>query len=249
MRVLLCYASILFASVLQSRAIKLNNLTPTTPSYLEIGNTVSNQISEAWRSHVDSFIDVVSEKIVDKFEKDIENDNVPYNLLALLEDDAEIFDIEQYEGKDLAFIQDAFIRKLREKFNNSKFGQKAKKLGSQIKQKLTSLYKKHKDKIKHFLKIMLSSLVIPIAFNYIKKHLNAWKKKTLEATDKLNEDTKSVATPIITAIYDKFGEKIDSYVKDHHMDITKELDVLTDLQKEKKEIEKIEKQEKEIIEQ
>ncbi|CAD2111225.1 gamete egress and sporozoite traversal protein, putative [Plasmodium vinckei] len=249
MRVLLCYASILFASVLQSRAINHNTLSSNIPSYVEIGDNVSNQISEAWKSHVDSFIDVVSEKIVDKFEKDIEEDNVPYNLLALLENDAEIFDIDKYEGKDLAFIQDAFIRKLREKFNNSKFGQKAKKFGSHIKQKLTNLYKKHKDKIKHFLKIMLSSLVIPIAFNYIKKHLNSWKKKTLEATNKLNDDAKSVATPIITAIYDKFGERIDNYVKDNSIDIVKELDVLTELQKEKKEIDQIEKQEKEIIQQ
>ncbi|KEG04555.1 gamete egress and sporozoite traversal protein, putative [Plasmodium vinckei vinckei] len=249
MRVLLCYASILFASVLQSRAIKHNTLTSTIPSYIEIGDNVSNQISEAWKSHVDSFIEVVSEKIVDKFEKDIENDNVPYNLLALLENDAEIFDIDKYERQDLAFVQDAFIRKLREKFNNSKFGQKVKKFGSHIKQKLTNLYKKHKEKIKHFLKIMLSSLVIPIAFNYIKRHLNAWKKKTLEATNKLNDETKSVATPIITAIYDKFGERIDSYVKENSIDISKELDVLTDLQKEKKEIEKIEQQEKQLVDQ
>ncbi|CDU19785.1 hypothetical protein YYC_05671 [Plasmodium yoelii 17X] len=249
MKVLLCYASVLFASILHSRAITLNSLGAKPSSYLEIGDNVSNQISEAWKNHVDSFIDVVSEKIVDKFEKDIENDNVPHSLLALLENDAEIFDINTYEGKDMAFIQDAFIRKLRERFNNSKFGQHTKKLGSKIKQKLTSLYKKHKDKIKHFLKIMLSSLVIPIAFNYIKKHLNTWKNKTLEATNKLDEDARSVATPIITAIYDKFGEKIDNYVKDNHLDIGKELNVLTDLQKEQKEIDQIEKEEKKIMQQ
>ncbi|SCP05793.1 gamete egress and sporozoite traversal protein, putative [Plasmodium ovale] len=247
MKTFVYYIGLLLALALQLKAIQLNSVSYAPSAHIELGDKVSNKIGVAWKNHLDSFIDVVSTKIVDKIEEDIENDKGSHNMLILLENDAELFDTESYKGQSMAFIQNEFIKKLREKFNNSKFGKNVKTFGSKLKGKLTDLYKKHKHKVKHFLKAMLSTLVIPMAIRFIRKNLKKWKARTLEATNKLDEKAKSVAEPIITAMYDQFRDKLDEYSQKNEAAPGGELSALKDLEEEKEEIDDIEKEEKKLL--
>ncbi|ETW58453.1 hypothetical protein PFMC_05553 [Plasmodium falciparum CAMP/Malaysia] len=167
--------------------------------------------------------------------------------MILLEDDADIFDASAYEGKNLALIQTEFIRKLKDKFKNSKFGEKLKKLGSKAKEKLLSLYYKHKGKLRHFFSILLKSLVIPIAVQFIRKNLNKWKQRTLEATQKLDEQSKNIAQPIINRLYNSFEDKIEEYSQENKINVEDELNALGQLDKDKQDIQKLEEQEKALL--
>ncbi|XP_023056012.1 uncharacterized protein LOC111533478 [Piliocolobus tephrosceles] len=249
MKSFICYVTTLILLIFQTRAIQLNSVSSFPNSYVEIADKVSTSVSTEWINHLDSFIDLVSTKIVDNIENEISNTNNDKltHLVALLENDADLFDVDSYQNKDLSFIENEFFSKLKEKFNNSKFGQHIKKLKANAKEKLKELYAKHKDKLKRFFKIMLTTLVIPVAIKYIKKHLNQWRQKTLDATKKLDPDTKKITVPVITAIYDKFGEQIDKYAEKNGVNFEKENEGLKELLQDKQDIEKIERQEAQLL--
>ncbi|GAW82597.1 gamete egress and sporozoite traversal protein [Plasmodium gonderi] len=243
------YTGLLISLALQLRAIQLNSNNMHPISYVELGDRISNKVGALWKSQLDSFVDVVSTRIVDKLENDISNSDGAENMLILLENNAEIFDTATYNGHNMALIEDEFINKLKEKFHGSNFGKGVKKLGSKLKGKLTDLYKKHKDKLKHFLKVMITGLVIPMAIKFIRKHLTLWRKKTLDVTKKLDEDARNVATPVINALYDQFEQKLQEYAEENQLNSDKEMNIMDQLQSEKKSIENIEKQEKKILQQ
>ncbi|KOB63451.1 hypothetical protein PFHG_05236 [Plasmodium falciparum HB3] len=239
--------TLLIALVLPIRSIQLHSVNYAPLNYIEIGDTLSNKVGELWHSHLNSFIDIVSTKVVNKLEDDLSNGNNLEKFMILLEDDADIFDASAYEGKNLALIQTEFIRKLKDKFKNSKFGKKLKKLGSKAKEKLLSLYQKHKGKLRHFFSILLKSLVIPIAVQFIRKNLNKWKQRTLEATQKLDEQSKNIAQPIINRLYNSFEDKIEEYSQENKINVEDELNALGQLDKDKQDIQKLEEQEKALL--
>ncbi|KMZ85256.1 hypothetical protein PVBG_01655 [Plasmodium vivax Brazil I] len=249
MKSFVCYVGLIVALAMQLRAIQLNTNSLNPVSYVELGNHLSNKVGALWKSQLDSFVDVVSTRIVDRLENDISSSEGAENMMILLENDAELFDTAAYKGHNMSLIEDEFIKKLKEKFHNSKFGKGLKKLGSKVKAKLSDLYKKHKHKLKHFLKVMITGLVIPLAVKFIRKHLNLWRKKTLEATKKLDDDARSVANPVIIALYDQFQQKLEEYAAENQLNADKEMSVMDQLQSEKKSIENIEKQEKQILQQ
>ncbi|CAA9989659.1 gamete egress and sporozoite traversal protein, putative [Plasmodium knowlesi strain H] len=247
MKSFVCYVGLIVALALQLRAIQLNSNNLHPVSYVELGNQLSNKVGTLWKNKLDSFVDVVSTRIVDRLENDISSNAGAENMMVLLENNAELFDTAAYKGHNMALIEDEFIRKLKDRFNASKFGKGLKNLGSKIKTKLSDLYKKHKHKLKHFLKVMMTGLVIPLAIKFIRKHLSVWRKKTLEATKNLDEDSRSVANPVINALYDQFSQKLEEYASEHEMNNDKQMNILDQLQMEKKNIENIEKQEKKLL--
>ncbi|KNG78758.1 hypothetical protein PFMG_04901 [Plasmodium falciparum IGH-CR14] len=236
--------TLLIALVLPIRSIQLHSVNYAPLNYIEIGDTLSNKVGELWHSHLNSFIDIVSTKVVNKLEDDLSNGNNLEKFMILLETS---FDASAYEGKNLALIQTEFIRKLKDKFKNSKFGKKLKKLGSKAKEKLLSLYYKHKGKLRHFFSILLKSLVIPIAVQFIRKNLNKWKQRTLEATQKLDEQSKNIAQPIINRLYNSFEDKIEEYSQENKINVDDELNALGQLDKDKQDIQKLEEQEKALL--
>ncbi|KAI4836789.1 hypothetical protein MKS88_004593 [Plasmodium brasilianum] len=244
MKTFVCYIGLLITLALRLRATQFNSASHNPSSYIELGDRISNKVGATWKNQLDSFVDVVSTKIVDKLENEISNGNGLDNMMVLLENEAEIFDTDAYTGHNMALIQTEFIKKLKEKFNKSKFGNHLKKFGKHLKDKMKVLYLKHKDKLKKFLKVMIVGLVIPLAIKFIKKNLKIWEQRTLEATKKLDPDTRSVTTPIIQALYSKFEEKIDDYAAEHEISVDKELNVIQELEREKQDIENIENQEK-----
>ncbi|GAB68095.1 hypothetical protein PCYB_126600 [Plasmodium cynomolgi strain B] len=249
MKSFVCYVGLIVALALQLRAIQLNSNSLNPVSYVELGNHLSNKVGAQWKSHLDSFVDVVSTRIVDRLENDISNGAGAENMMILLENNAELFDTASYKGHNIALIEDEFIKKLKEKFHASKFGKGLKKFGAKVKSKLSDLYKKHKHKLKHFLKVMITGLVIPLAVKFIRKHLSLWRKKTLEVTKRLDEDARSVANPVINALYDQFSQKLEEYAAENELNANQEMKIMDQLQSEKKSIENIEKQEKKIMKQ
>ncbi|ANQ09594.1 Uncharacterized protein PCOAH_00046280 [Plasmodium coatneyi] len=249
MKSFVCYIGLIVALALQLRAIQLNSNSLHPVSYVELGNQLSNKVGTLWKNQLDSFVDIVSTRIVDRLENDISSGAGAENMMVLLENDAELFDTAAYKGHNMALIEDEFIRKLKDRFHASKFGKGLKKLGSKIKTKLSDLYQKHKHKLKHFLKVMMTGLVIPLAIKFIRKHLSLWRKKTLEVTKNLDDDARSVATPVINALYDQFSQKLEEYASEHELNGDKELSIMDQLQSEKKSIENIEKQEKKLLQQ
>ncbi|EUD69436.1 hypothetical protein C922_00299 [Plasmodium inui San Antonio 1] len=249
MKSFVCYVGLIVALALQLRAIQLKSNTLNPISYVELGNQLSNKVGTLWKNQLDSFIDVVSTKIVDKLEKDIPSGAAAENMMILLENDAELFDTAAYKGHNMALIEDQFIRKLRERFHNSKFGKGLKKLSSKVKTKLTDLYKQHKDKVKKFLKHLMTALVIPMAVKFIQKHLNSWKQKTLQATEKLDPEARKVARPVINELYQQFQDKLEDYAENNKLNGGQEKNVLDKLQAEKKEIQDIENKEQKLLQQ
>lgn len=249
MKSFIYYISAIILLFSQVRAIQLNSVSSYPLAYVEIADNISNAVATQWQNHLDSFVDLVSTKIVDNIGREIAMDDTGKyeHLVVLLENDAELFDLDSYEAGDISFIQDQFISKLKEKFNKSKFGQHLKKLGSKLKSKLQELYLKHKDKLKKFFKVMLTTLVIPVAIKFIKKHLKQWRTKTIDATKNLDKDTLAITLPVINSIYDKFGEQIDKYAEQNNISVQQEINAIKELEKDKHDIEELEEQENVIL--
>ncbi|CRG94685.1 conserved Plasmodium protein, unknown function [Plasmodium gallinaceum] len=247
MKLYIYYFGLFLTLALHLKAIQLHSVSYTPSAYIEIGDKISHRVGELWNNQFESFIDLVSKKIVDKLENNVSNDKISDKMMILLQNDAEIFDSHHYKDHNMALIQTIFFRKLKEKFNNSNFGKKIRELGSRAKSKIKSLYQKHKSKLQHFFNILMRSLVLPIAIKYIRKNIKKWKQKTLDATNKLDEDSKKIATPIINRLYENFGSKIDQYAEANSIDFEDEMQALDELAKDKKEIDALEKEEKAIL--
>ncbi|VWU51377.1 gamete egress and sporozoite traversal protein, putative, partial [Hepatocystis sp. ex Piliocolobus tephrosceles] len=82
MKSLICYISSLIVLVLQTRAIQLHSASVPPVSYVELADKVSTSITTQWVNHLDSFIDLVSKKMVDNIENEISNSDND-NLLHL----------------------------------------------------------------------------------------------------------------------------------------------------------------------
>ncbi|CRH01436.1 gamete egress and sporozoite traversal protein, putative [Plasmodium relictum] len=247
MKTFMYYFGLLLTLALHLRAIQLHSMSYMPSTYIEIGDKISSRVGELWDNQFESFLDLVSKKIVDKLGNNISNDKISNNMMILLQNDAEIFDPHHYKDHNIALIQTIFFRKLKEKFNNSKFGKKVKELGARAKKKIVDLYHKHKGKLQHFFKILMRSLVLPIAIQYIRRNIKKWREKTLEATEKLDPDSKKIATPIIDRLYTTFGNKVDQYAEENSINFEDEMQALDELAKDKKEIDILEKEEKAIL--
>ncbi|ETW27173.1 hypothetical protein PFFCH_05351 [Plasmodium falciparum FCH/4] len=77
--------TLLIALVLPIRSIQLHSVNYAPLNYIEIGDTLSNKVGELWHSHLNSFIDIVSTKVVNKLEDDLSNGNNLEKFMILLE--------------------------------------------------------------------------------------------------------------------------------------------------------------------
>lgn len=243
----LYWFSFIVVAVLHLRAMELGSLSAAQNETIRLaGAELSNSLGSNVEHHINSFVEMVSGKVVNKLEDHIHKDNVADKMLMLLENNAELFDTHQYKGQNLALIQTRFFKKLKEKFLNSKFGNKIRSLGIAAKKKLTHLYHIHKDKIKHFFQLMLKGIIVPIFVKFTRKNLAKWKKNIVEAIKKTKGDVKKVALPIVDRLYVNVAEKLDDLAHKHSINIP-EGKVLQEIAKDEKDIEKLEKDEAAIV--
>lgn len=243
----LYWLGFIVVAVLHLRAMELGSLSAAQDETIRLaGAEISNSLGSNVENHINSFIEMVSGKIVDKLEDHIHKDNVADKMLVLLENNAELFDTHQYKGQNLAMIQTRFFKKLKEKFLNSKFGSKIRNLGIAAKKKLTHLYHLHKDKIKHFFQLMLKGIIVPLFVKFTRKNLATWKKNIVEAIKKTKGDVKKVALPIVDKLYINVAHKLDNLAEKHavHMPEGK---LMEQIQKDERDIEKLEKDEASIV--
>lgn len=212
------------------------------------GADLSNTVGDHVEHHIDSFIEMVSGKVVDKLENHLEKDGVAEKMLVMLQNNAELFDVNHYKGQNIALIQTLFFKKLKDKFINSKFGQKVKSLGLAAKKKLSSLYHAHKDKIKHFFTLMLKGLIIPRFVKFVRKNINKWKEATLLSMKNMKANVKKVAVPMVEKFYSHVSEKLDDLALKNDVHIPED-EVIDRIETDEKEIEKIQKEEQKILEQ
>lgn len=212
----------------------------------KLGSDISHQLANHVENHMNMFLENVSEKVVNKLEDHLDRDDVAHKMLVLLEDDAQIFDLDHYQSHNPQFLQVAFFKNLRERFNNSNFMKKFKHLKTVSKKKLLNLYKNHKNKIKHFFHLMLKALIIPRFVRFVKKNIGTWKANTLKALKKVKGDVRTIAQPIIERLYLHVEEKIDDLAIKNNVEIS-ENEAIEKIAKDEKEIEQLEKEENAII--
>ncbi|SBT80442.1 gamete egress and sporozoite traversal protein, putative [Plasmodium malariae] len=85
MKTFVCYIGLLITLALRLRATQFNSACHSPSSYIELGDRISNKVEATWKNQLDSFVDVVSTKIVDKLENEISNGNGLDNMMVLLE--------------------------------------------------------------------------------------------------------------------------------------------------------------------
>lgn len=243
----LYWLGFIVVAVLHLRAMELGSLSAAQNDKIRLaGANFTDTLGTSVEHHIDSFIEMVSGKVVDKLEGHIHKEGIADKMMILLENNAELFDAHHYKGQNLALIQTKFFNKLKEKFVNSKFGQKIRSLGVAAKKKLTHLYHLHKDKIKHFFQLMLKGIVLPHFIKFVRKNMSKWKNSIVDTIKKMRGDVKKVALPIVDRLYVNMVEKLDDLAMKHSVNVPEE-EVMENIQKDERDIAKLEKEEASIV--
>lgn len=240
------FLGLFLVAAFQLRALEISSFIQEHEMIGTVATDLSNNIGDHMERHLDSFIEMVSGKVVDKLETHLEKDGVAEKMMIMLQNNAELFDAHHYKGENIALIQTLFFNKLKNKFVNSKFGKKLKSLGVAAKKKLSSLYHAHKDKIKHFFSLMLKGLIIPRFVKFVRKNIGKWKSATLEAVNKMKSNVRKIAVPMVEKFYAHVGEKLDDIALKNDIDISED-EVINKIVKDEKDIEKLEKEEKKVL--